>query len=278
MGEDGIMFGYGNGVSVVSVIPEVRFDDIKYFAESPFDTFEVTPKNFATDYDGAIRREFAAMCDATGKRAISYHIPFKHEDDLSNPVDAVRKRAMDRFMCLLDEAAMFKSELIVLHPSAEPVAPETRERRIELLREAMNAVEGELRSRGQRLALEFLPRGCMGNTLDDILRMLEGFSDTFGCCADVNHLMGQFEDIPAMVRTLGKQLITLHLSDYDGIDERHWVPQAGAGVINWPEFMKALREINYRGPFNLETKCEVELDIQTRIRNLDNSIKWLHSL
>ena len=272
------MFGYGNGVSVVSVVPEVKFADIKYFAESPFDTFEMIPRNFDTDYDGAIKREFKAMCAGTGKRAISYHIPFKHEDDLSNPADDVRKRAMDRFMFLLDEAVGFKSEIIVLHPSAEPVAPETRERRIELMREAMDAVEGELRSRGQRLALEFLPRSCMGNTLDDILRMLDGFSDTFGCCADVNHLMGQFDEIPAMVRALGSRLITLHLSDYDGVDERHWIPQPGAGVINWPEFMKALREINYRGPFNLETKCEVDLDIQTRIRNLDNSHKWLLSL
>jgi sugar phosphate isomerase/epimerase len=50
---------------------------------------------------------------------------------------------------------------------------------------------------------------------------------------------------------LGDRLLTLHISDNDGIDERHWLP--GQGIINWPGFIRALESSNYAGAFVYET-------------------------
>jgi sugar phosphate isomerase/epimerase len=43
----------------------------------------------------------------------------------------------------------------------------------------------------------------------------------------------------------------LHISDYDGVDERHWLP--GQGIINWSEVVESLVSIDYGGPFMFES-------------------------
>ena len=59
-----------------------------------------------------------------------------------------------------------------------------------------------------------------------------------------------------MVHHLGGRLLTLHLSDYDGVDEQHALP--GKGVLNWAAFMGAPRDVGYSGPYNYE--CEIRGD------------------
>ena len=46
----------------------------------------------------------------------------------------------------------------------------------------------------------------------------------------------------------GKQL---HVSDYDGTDERHWIP--GDGNIRWGELVHHVRKSGYKGIFMFET-------------------------
>jgi sugar phosphate isomerase/epimerase len=71
-----------------------------------------------------------------------------------------------------------------------------------------------------------------------------------GACLDVNH--ANLRENPAdTVRWLGHRLLTLHISDNDGVDERHWMP--GRGVINWLEFLGALEDSAYSGTLVYET-------------------------
>ena len=46
---------------------------------------------------------------------------------------------------------------------------------------------------------------------------------------------------------MGKKIVTVHISDYDFIDERHWIP--GTGKIDWKELISLLKAIDYEGPF-----------------------------
>lgn len=50
--------------------------------------------------------------------------------------------------------------------------------------------------------------------------------------------------------TVGARITTLHISDYDGIDERHWPP--GRGIIEWNLVLESLLSTGYSGPFHLE--------------------------
>jgi sugar phosphate isomerase/epimerase len=77
------------------------------------------------------------------------------------------------------------------------------------------------------------------------------------------------------VRSLGSRLIATHISDCDEVDEQHWLP--GKGVLDWPAFMQALREINYTGPFTYECKVEGESLVE-KLAQLRDNFNWLNSL
>ncbi len=73
--------------------------------------------------------------------------------------------------------------------------------------------------------------------------------DGIGLCLDTNHLLQEKNE--DFVRKLGSRAVTLHVSDYDGIDERHWIP--GRGINDWTALIQALKATGYRGPFMFES-------------------------
>ena len=245
------MFDLGLGVSIDAITGAMDYETIELLEKSSVSTFEWSPWCFWTDYDGEIRTAFIKMLDRTGKRVISYHVPFKQIDDIADPDEVIRLRAMSRLRTHIHEASRLNSKLLIIHPSTEPIDQTKRDVYIAQLRQSMLEIEGELVLHDMKIALEFLPRLCMGNTLSDMNRMLDNMSDRFGVCLDINHIMDQYPQIPAIIRELGAKLFTLHICDYDGVDERHWMPFKG--VIDFKAMLQALREINYTGPFNYET-------------------------
>ena len=273
------MFNYGLGTSLSSLCNTLLERDLlKALRNSKVQTFELNAHMFDYDYDGAIRREFKAMLADTGKKVISFHIPFSGIDDLSNPDETTRKWATSRFRAHYPVIREFGCKFIVLHPSTEirTNVKAERDERINCLRKSLREVEGELKELNVQLALEFLPRLCIGNKLADMDQILEGMDlNIFGVCFDVNHIMNQYPLIPEITRKLGKRLFTTHISDYNGIDECHWLP--GMGVIDWQGFVEALRDIDYRGPFNYEIKIQ-EGNCERRVRTLEENFTRIQSL
>ena len=81
-------------------------------------------------------------------------------------------------------------------------------------------------------------------------------------CFDTNHLLQ--EDPLVFIEALKEKIVTLHVSDYDFINERHWLP--GDGLLDWKAVMKKLDEIGYRGVFMYETgKTKQRADGEERI-------------
>jgi len=68
-------------------------------------------------------------------------------------------------------------------------------------------------------------------------------NDKLRACFDTNHLLN--EKVTDFIKNVGDKIITTHISDYDFVNERHWLP--GEGDIDWLELAKALEEINYNG-------------------------------
>jgi hypothetical protein len=52
------------------------------------------------------------------------------------------------------------------------------------------------------------------------------------------------------LRELADKIVTVHVSDYDFINERHWLP--GEGKVDWQEVIAILTEIGYDGPWLYE--------------------------
>lgn len=256
-----------NFVRRESVTPEVA----ESVARSTIATLEV-PGIFLADpaqYE-LIARYFTG---ADAPAVASVHAPFDSPRDLSSPESNAREAALGGARDSLDAAQKLGAKIVVVHPSSEPIATEDRSARLARSRESYQSLTAHARSRDCRIAAELLPRTCLGNTVDELLALLDGLDpEVFGVCLDTNHLMDRYESLPSVIRTLGSRLITLHLSDYDGVDEKHWMP--GRGVIDWPVVLRALRDIDYTGPFNFESDPGMD-DLHERIAAFEGCFEWL---
>ena len=241
------------GVSVKTIANPLTDEALDVLEHSGFETFETNPVNFQTPgFDHGLVDKFIAMKRRTRKTSPTFHAPYGGDWDLSALDENARRKAVSKLLDLFPLAAELETEIVVEHPSGEPVLPEVRDARIGQLRKSLAELREPLREDGFRLALELLPRTCLGNAAAELLAILEGFDETFGVCLDVNHLMGRIRKLPDETRLLGDRLLSLHISDYDGVDECHFMP--GTCAIDWPPFITALHDIGYDGVFNYEMR------------------------
>ncbi len=77
------------------------------------------------------------------------------------------------------------------------------------------------------------------------------------------------ESHAAFLARLAPRVIQTHLSDYDGIDERHWLP--GKGIVPFGLVADSLQQAGYRGPYLFELHDIV--DPETLIKAFRNSLK-----
>ena len=78
--------------------------------------------------------------------------------------------------------------------------------------------------------------------------LLAAVGPSSGVCFDTNHLLK--EPPREFARSMGSHVKSLHVSDYDMIDERHWL--MGNGVIEWEDLIAAIAESGYDGVFMFE--------------------------
>jgi len=97
------------------------------------------------------------------------------------------------------------------------------------------------------LAVENMPRTGMLNTSAELMYFAEQMGKV-DYCIDVNHFLRETPD--EAIENIGKYTITLHISDHDYADEKHWLP--GKGKIDWQKVIAALEKANYQGVWNYE--------------------------
>ena len=140
--------------------------------------------------------------------------------------------------------------LAVIHPSGEPYAEADRPARLAAAIDTIGKINEAAERAGVTLCLENLPRTCLCRTSDEMLRFLEAIP-ALRVVFDTNHSLTQPN--VAYIRAVGDKIVTLHVSDYDFIDEKHWLPLEGKN--DWPAILKALEEVNYAGRFLYELRA-----------------------
>ena len=188
-------------------------------------------------------REAYALLQKAGMTLWSVHLPFGRSLDISAPDEAERARVIEELKQSIDLARGFGASVLVIHGSSEPNAEDSRPARLDACEKSLRELQTE--AGGMRLAVENLPRTCIGRAGWEVARLSEACS---GICFDVNHLL--IEDHSAFLDATEGRIITTHLSDYDGVDERHWLP--GMGVVPWKLVKDRLVASGYAGPFLFE--------------------------
>lgn len=195
-----------------------------------------------------IGERIAGDIPAAGLALWTVHIPFGEPWDPSAADPADQAENCRRILAVLKQSARWGAKGAVLHASAEPVPlePALRQIRLAHARESVACLSEWAAELGLFLAVEDLPRSCLGNSVREMEEIL---ADTGAViCFDVNHLLQDSHQ--AFLDALGGRIRTLHLSDYDFVDECHWLP--GEGKIDWPGLMASLEAAGYNGPLLFE--------------------------
>lgn len=202
---------------------------------------EVSPKD--DEYEEVNYPEIQRLADKYGVKLWSYHLPFWPFTDIDISNKELCRSTFVYLTELIKKASDIGIDKFVIHSSGEPIEdPEERQERMKCAKESLAQLAETAKKLNSTIAVEDLPRSCLGKNSDEILELIS-VHDDLRVCFDTNHLL--CENPADFVRHVGKKIITTHVSDCDFINERHWLP--GEGKIDWQELLQAFKDINYEG-------------------------------
>ena len=247
------------GLSVgVRMITKETFEG---FAKAGIDCMEVccgyTSSDVSADY-----KQIKTLAKDFGVELWSYHIPFApfEEVNIATLDSDFRKKSVELIKSSIDKAAFLETKVAVIHPSGEPNKPEDRQSLMESAKESLAIIAEYADKKGITVAVEDLPRTCLGNCSSDILELISADS-RLRICFDANHLLE--EKNVDFIKKCGSKIVTTHISDYDFLNERHWLPYEGKN--DWVGIVSALENAGYCGPFLFEIGRNPPASISRRV-------------
>ena len=196
-------------------------------------------------------KEIRILADRYGIELWSYHLPFApfSELEISTSRHDVRRSTVELYSEIIKKASDSGIDKFVIHPSGEPIAPERREDKMLYSMQSLDYLAEVAHSCGARIAVEDLPRTCLGHNAEEIQRLIS-VNDKLRVCFDTNHLLYDKTANLDFVEKLGEKIITIHVSDYDLDNEKHWLP--GEGCVDWQELYSAIVSSGYKGVWMYE--------------------------
>lgn len=180
--------------------------------------------------------------DSAGIGLWSGHLTYGNAADISQTDNLKRNIAVEN----LKNQILFAKEILgtkyfILHPSFEPISNAERPQRIQYAKESISILQSVADKIGATICVESLPRTCLGNTPEELMELIKGTNAKI--CYDVNHYSQG--TVRHFINVTKEKIATLHLSDFDFKDEKHWLP--GQGKIVWEELLALLEENGYEG-------------------------------
>lgn len=190
------------------------------------------------------------MIQDAGLKVWSVHLPFSGSRDISVTDPKKREATIEFFEEMIQLSSIFEPKYLILHPGADTIKEdESREERLKCSRNSIGRLAIAARNIGAVLCVENLPRTCPGRTAQE-MDYLTADIPNVAICFDTNHLLlGSHQEF---IELLGDRILTLHISDYDGEDEKHWLPYHEQGIIDWKAFYRSIKKAGYKGLFMFE--------------------------
>lgn len=246
------------GISAIELaFPEQYYLDKLNFFENPQYCFELASKY--------------------GIKIWSIHLPYcSYGDietrlDISSLDDFILNRTMGVYKSIIKASASIGIPVAVVHASMDPIL-EKRSTRIAIAKKSLIELARYANEHNIKLAVENLPRTCLANTASEMIDILSGIQNIY-ICFDTNHSL--IDDNIKFLNELYRnslEIVTLHLCDYDFIDERHILP--GEGVNNWAAIFDILKTMNYKGPLMYEVRNQTK-DYNVTLEQISKNQDWL---
>ena len=209
---------------------------------------QIDPYFSVLDYPNKAKL-YSKSAENAGVKISSIHLPFAPFGTIDPAAleAETRGKLIEVQTVLIKSAADAGIKIAVIHPSGEPYAEHERDERLRIAADTISRLTDAASEAGMTLALENLPRTCLCRSSDEMKYFLRSIPE-LRVCFDTNHNLR--EDNADFICAVGDRIVTLHVSDYDFIDEKHWLP--GMGKNNWESIISALEKADYRGRFLYE--------------------------
>lgn len=206
-------------------------------------------------------KKIKADADIVGIELYSIHSHMDSSFDISSLDKESNERALKEFFWLTDKISEIGMDKIVIHPTHTPEPFDQRQRgeKIKRAMACLDTLAEYAYKKGVLIAVENLPRTCLANTVDEHLHILSA-NDKLRACFDLNHSL--IDDTLNAIKRLSDKIITIHVSDRDNINERHWLP--GEGVLDWNGIIDTLNDIGYNGAWIYEIGFNASSTIKRR--------------
>lgn len=207
--------------------------------------------------DEEFKKQLTELKDLAGKYGIVFnqvHSVWPH--DCAYDFDTnfeERKRDFPTYVKSLKGASYLGAKYVVVH-TAMPYGW-ARDLHEELVIEINEVFIKDLlpyaKEYGVVICLENLPFRTQLASTKRLNEFVKKFNDpNLMVCFDTGHAFVLKEDLAEDVLMLGSNLACMHVHDNKGADY-HLIPYQGG--IKWEGFLDALKKINYKGTFSLET-------------------------
>lgn len=257
----------GYSIAIANVTPE-RMKEAK---AAGIDCIEVSLSQFVDKQNLTFLKtdeEIEAVCNiankATAEAGIeiwSVHMSFSKEIDLSVADEEKRIAVVALHQKVLRFCKLISPKIILFHPSYFLGLSERELRKTQMIKSAIE-LNRSVKKMGATMVIENMTgfelvmadgkreRPLM-RTVEETVELFNRLPKDVYSAIDLNHIIAPEK----LVLAMGKRLKTIHVADGDGKAEKHYFPCDGKGDNNWPEIMKALESVGYKGPFMYESKA-----------------------
>ncbi len=196
----------------------------------------------SANYEKLCFDELSKLSKKYNVEICSFHFPFMPFSELDISREDLADKSLEYLKGFIDKATEIGIYKFVIHASGEPIEEKDRACRMACAKKSLFTLAEYAKERGAIILVEDLPRTCLGRSISDMEELISAHPDLY-VCFDTNHLL--YDDNVELIRRLGNKIKSTHISDYDFVNERHWLP--GEGKNDWQGIINALNEVGYDG-------------------------------
>jgi sugar phosphate isomerase/epimerase len=169
------------------------------------------------------------------------HVPYEECNLLWSEDKQKRNYIVNKHIEWIHDCDKYNIPMIVMHLTKHDIIKKPNKYGIE----SMKAIVEEGKKYNIKIAIENTRRDII---IDEVLDNIH--SQWLGVCYDSSHANLYSDNLTSVLDKHGDRVMALHLSDNDGIADRHWLPNEG--LIDWDKIINKLALIKYSGYISLE--------------------------
>ena len=236
--------GFKDGSYRYGLRPELE-NDLKTLKHLNFYSVDVDCCYLFVPSDFPIYDKGYELINESSLNLNAIHMPITNEwADLACQYEEDRKEIVKLFIKLIKRLDKYNPSAYVFHPGGFGVNEFNQKEYTERLIKSVNALTQET---DKKICIENMAGRHFLDTADKMCDFLSKCDKAY-TCVDLNHFY--FEKPQDAILKYGDRIGTIHVSDYDLIKERHFLPKEGK--IDWNKVLTALKMVNYQGVFNYE--------------------------